>query len=129
MIRRLALISAMISTAAFAFTVPAFAQAKAQSDGVTIVIPLNALGSSRDASVLGMKSVIAVVSKQPGYIDGVLMEHKNSANKPSHDHVTRWRDMKNWEAVFLNSEFQKALKESAGVVQVQDAAGVYTPVK
>ncbi len=129
MTRRLALISAISSIAVCAVTTTAFAQTKPQSEGLTIVIPLNATGSSRDASVQGMKAVAAVVSKQPGFIDGVLMEHKNSANKPSHVHVTRWRDMKNWEAVFLNPEFQNALKANAGVLQVQDSAGVYTPVK
>lgn len=129
MIRRLALISAISMTAVSAVTTTAFAQTKPQDEGLTIVIPLNATGSSREASVKGMKAVADVVRKQPGFIDGVLMEHKNSANKPSHVHVTRWRDMKNWEAVFLNTEFQNALKANASVLQVQDAAGIYTPVK
>jgi hypothetical protein len=38
--------------------------------------------------VKGMKAVADVVRKQPGFIDGVLMEHKNSAkealNNPLH---------------------------------------------
>ena len=115
--------------AALSASPSAFAQAKSLADGVTIVIPLNAIGASREASVKAMKAIAAVVEKQPGLIDGVLMEHKNPANKPSHVHVLRWKDMKNWEAVHANAEFQKVLQANNAIVQVQDGAGVYTPVK
>jgi quinol monooxygenase YgiN len=106
-----------------------FAQTKPLQEGVTIVIPLNATGASREASVKAMKAIAAVVEKQPGLIEGVLMEHRNPANKPSHVHVMRWKDMKSWEAVHANPEFQKILQANTATVQVQDGAGVYTPVK
>jgi hypothetical protein len=41
----------------------------------------------------------------------------------------RWKDMKNREAVHANPEFQKKLQDITATVQVQDCAGVYTPVK
>ena len=128
MIRRYALTASLTLCAALAQT-SALAQTAPQVPGITIVIPLNALGSSRDASVKAMKEIGAVVRKQPGLISAVLMEHKNPANKPSHVDVMQWRDMKAWEAVFSNPEFQKILSANSALVQVQDGAGVYTPVK
>ena len=105
------------------------AQSTTASPGITIVIPITAIGASREASVKGMQAVAAVVRKQPGLIDEVLMENKNPANKPSHMHVMRWREQKNWELVFSNPEFQKAIKDNAAVLSVTDGAGIYTPVK
>jgi quinol monooxygenase YgiN len=106
----------------------ALAQAK-PAEGVTIVIPLNGIGASREASLKAMKAVQAVVRKQPGLIEEVLMENKNPANKPSHVHVMRWREQKNWEAVFTAPEFQKAFQANSGFIAVVDSAGIYTPVK
>jgi quinol monooxygenase YgiN len=129
MIRRQAPIAAALALAAVFSAAPAFAQTKPAQVGITIVIPLNAIGASRESSVKSMQAIAAVIRKQPGLIDEVLMEHKNPANKPSHVHVMRWQDMKNWEVLIVNPEFQKALQAHAATVQVQDAAGVYTPVK
>ncbi len=129
MIRRHTFAVAATIFTGFALSAAALAQPKPSTEGITIVIPLNAIGASREASVKSMQAIAAVVRKQPGLIDEVLMEHKNPANKPSHVHVMRWRDMKGWEVVILNPEFQKALQAHAATVQVQDAAGVYMPVK
>lgn len=108
----------------------ALAQAQpAALEGVTIVIPLAAAdGKSRADVVKAMRNMVAVIRKQPGLIDEVLMENKNPANKPTHVHVTRWRDQKNWEAVFTNPEFQQAMSANAAFFNV-DGAGIYTPVK
>ena len=123
-------IFATASLFALSLAAPAtFAQTKPLSEGVTIVIPLNAIGNSREASVSSMKAIAAVVRKQPGLIDDVVMEHRNPANKPSHVHVMRWKEMKNWEAVHGDPEFQKVLQANKSSVQVQDGAGVYTPIK
>lgn len=107
----------------------ALAQSKTTPPGITIVIPITAIGASREASVKGMKDVAAVVRKQPGLIDDMLMENKNPANKPSHMHVMHWREQKNWEAVFSNPEFQKVIKDNAAVLSVADGASIYTPLK
>ena len=107
----------------------ALAQSKTTPPGVTIVVPITAVGASREASVKGMKAVAAVVRKQPGLIDDMLMENKNPANKPSHMHVMHWREQKNWEAVFSNLEFQKVIKDNAAVLSVADGASIYTPLK
>lgn len=127
--RRTPFLTAIAFFAALAAVPCSFAQTKPLSDGLTIVIPLNATGQSREASVKAMKAIAAVVEKQPGVIDGVLMAHRNPDNKPSHVHVMRWKDLKSWEAVHANPEFQKVLQANTATVQVQDAAGVYTPVK
>jgi len=122
--------SMMALTAAIGMVVGAQAQSKpAAPEGVTIVIPLAAAaGKSRDEVVKAMQNIVAVIRKQPGLIDEVLMENKNPANKPTHVHVTRWREMKNWEMVFANADFQKAMAANAGFFAV-DGAGIYTPIK
>ena len=120
----------MAFTAAIGMLSSAQAQTKpAAPEGVTIVIPLAAAaGKSRDEVVKAMQNIVAVIRKQPGLIDEVLMENKNPANKPTHVHVTRWREQKNWEAVFTNAEFQQAINANVAFFAV-DAAGIYTPVK
>ena len=122
--------STLALTAAIAMVFSAQAQTKpAAPEGVTIVIPLvAAAGKSRDDVLKAMQNIIAVIRKQPGLIDEVLMENKNPANKPTHVHVTRWREQKNWEAVFTNAEFQQAINANVAFFTV-DAAGIYTPVK
>ena len=72
--------------------------------------------------------LVAVIRKQPGLIDEVLLENKNPADKPSHVHMTRWREQKNWEAVFTNAEFQQAINANVAFFTV-DGEGIYTPVK
>ena len=122
------------STMALTTAIGAVSSAQAQSspaapEGVTIVIPLAAAsGKSRDDVVKAMQNIVAVIRKQPGLPDEVLMENKNLANKPPHVHVTRWRELKNWEMVFANADFQKAMAANAGFFTV-DGAGIYTPVK
>ena len=126
--RRHALFIAAVLGYAFALQQTAVAQPK-PPEGVTIVIPLNSIGASREASVKAMQAVQAVVRKQPGLIEEVLMENKNLANKPTHVHVMRWRDQKNWEAVFTNPDFQKVMQANSAYLTVVDGASIYTPVK
>ena len=120
----------MAFTAAIGMLSSAQAQTKpAAPEGLTIVIPLAAAaGKSRTDVLKAMQNVVAVIRKQPGLIDEVLLENKNPANKPSHVHVTRWREQKNWEAVFTNAEFQQAFNANLAFFTV-DGAGIYTPVK
>lgn len=124
--RRPALLAtALVSAYALA---PVVLQAQTRTaEGVMIVIPLNAIGPSRAASVAAMQSVVAVVRRQPGLIEE-LMANKNPANTPTHVHVMRWREQKNWEALFASAEFQKALGASASAIALVDSAGIYTPV-
>ncbi len=113
-----------------ALMLPNAALAQAQpADSVTIVIPLNSVGASREASVKAMQAVQAVVRKQAGLIDEVLLENKNPANKPSHVHVMRWRALKNFEGMAANTEFQNVLRANSAALAVADSAGIYTPVK
>lgn len=105
------------------------AQIKPAPEGVTIVIPLNTHGVSREASIKAMQSIVSLVRKQPGLLDDQLLENKNQANQPSHVHVTRWREQKNWEAVFSNQEFLKALQAHSAQVTVAGGAGIYIPLK
>lgn len=119
---------ALSLAAAAALPASALAQPKPVK-GITIVIPINALGTSREASVKAMKSVVEIIRKQPGLMDEVLMESKNPDSKPSHVHVLHWRTQKDWEAVFANPEFQKAIQANSAYLAVAGGAGIYTPVK
>lgn len=105
------------------------AQTKPAQEGVTIVIPLIAQGTSREASLKAMQTIVKLVRKQPGLLDEQLLENKNPANRPSHVHVTRWRELKDWETVFSNQEFLKALQAHSAQVTVADGAGIYIPVR
>ena len=128
MTRRHNLFATVALASALALPQAALAQPK-PAEGITIVIPLNAIGAWREASVKAIQVVQTGVRQQPGLIDDVLMENKNPANKPSHVHVMRWREQKNWEAVFANPEFQKALQANSAFLAVVDGAGIYIPVK
>ncbi len=128
MSRRHALFAAATLCSALALPHTVLAQAR-PTEGVTIVIPLSGVGASREASVKAMQAVQTVVRKQPGLIDEVLMESKNPATKPSHVHVMRWRDQKDWEAVFVNPEFQNVFRANTPYLTVVDSASFYTPVK
>lgn len=122
---------ALLATAlAFVYALaPSAVQAQIPpTEGVTIVVPLNAIGPSRAASVAAMQSVVAVVRKQPGLIEEALLANKNPANAPSHVHVMRWREQKNWETLFASPEFRKVLGASASAIALVDSAGIYTPV-
>ncbi|MET3134071.1 heme-degrading monooxygenase HmoA [Oxalobacteraceae bacterium GrIS 1.11] len=105
------------------------AQAKDSAEGVTIVIPINEIGSSHEASVKAMQAIAAVVRKQPGLIAETLLENKNPANKPSHVHVTRWREQKNWTAVFNSAEFQQVFHANSAYIAVSDGAAIFVPMK
>lgn len=129
MIRRTTVVTLAALSMALGLCGAGNAQTVASSDGITIVIPINAIGPSHEASVKAMKAIIAVVRKQPGLISETLMENKNPSNKPSHVHVTRWREQKNWEAMFANTEFQKVFQANSAYVTVNDGAGIFTPVK
>ena len=117
----------VLSTLSLAVTTWMASTAMAQTkptapDGVMIVIPLAAAaGKDRNDVVKAMQSVVAVIRKQPGLLDEVLMENRNPTNKPSHVHVTRWRELKNWETVFADAEFQKAMASSSGLFTVEGA--------
>ena len=105
----------MALTAAIGAVSSAQAQSSpAAPEGVTIVIPLAAAsGKSRDDVVKAMQNIVAVIRKQPGLLSEVLMENKSPTNKPTHVHVTRWREMTNWELVFANADFQTVMAAPA----------------
>jgi heme-degrading monooxygenase HmoA len=101
----------------------------AAKPGVTIVQPVNMLaGKDPVASRKAVEHIRATIQKMPGFIEDEMLMNKNPANKPSHVHVMRWQDQKNWEAMFSNVEFQKAVKEAVKYVEV-DGALLYVPVK
>ena len=110
------------------------AQAQTQAipslgDGVVIAMMLNIdAGKSADDAVKAMKDVAAHVRKQPGLIDDVLLASTFAGNKPSHVHLSRWRALKDWEALSASEEFLNLLK-AKGQLFSWSSAEVFKPVK
>ena len=98
-------------------------------NGLTIVVPfVPVAGKNREDVVKAMKNVAAVIRRQPGVIDDVLMEARSPANNPAFVHVARWRERKHWDALFSNPEVIQAMKANAGFFTL-DGAGVYIPLE
>ncbi len=96
---------------------------------LTIVIPISVNKSSPAAeTTAALKATQAFIKQQPGLIDEQLMESKNPDAKPSHVHVTRWKNLASWENLFSNPEFN-ALNAKYHNAYTIDAAQLYLPVK
>lgn len=67
------------------------------------------------------------IRKQPGYIENVLMENRNSDAKPHYVGVSRWTSFKDWEAMWLKPEFQKLVRAIGEVGDINP--GTFAPVK
>ena len=119
---------APIVAAALSFSFGAQAQTAA-SEGVTIVMPLATKGANVEASVAAMRAVQAVIRKQTGLIDEVLMASKNPSAKPSHVHVMRWKSQDAWEKSLQNPEFNKVVGDNIKVIELTGGASVYLPLK
>lgn len=119
--------AAILAMAAVAY--PPLASAQSNSEVVTIVLPINMAGTSREASISALRAVQAVVRKQPGLIDEVLEENRNPEIKPEFVHVTRWRAQRFWEDMFTSPEMQKVIRDNLDKLQGIDAARIYTPIQ
>ena len=115
-------------------TVASRATAQAQTpaaatDAVSITMLLNAeKGASTDDAVNAMKDVGAYMRRQPGFIDGALLENTFPGNKPSHVYLSRWRALKDWEQLSASAEFLKLL-DTKGKLFSWSAAEDFKPVK
>lgn len=127
MTRRSTILASLIA-ASFALAFSAQAQTTAP-ESVTIVMPLASKGSSAEASVAAMRAVQAVIRKQPGLIDEVLMASKNPSAKPSHVHVMRWKSQDAWEKSLQNPEFNKVVGDNIKSIELTGGASVYLPLK
>ena len=88
--------------------------AQAETKGVVIAILLNAAdGKSRSEVIGALKEVVAFVAKQPGLLDSSLLESKFPGNKPSHVHLMRWGDQKDWEALLNSPDFIALLDKTS----------------
>jgi heme-degrading monooxygenase HmoA len=65
--------------------------------------------------------------KQPGYIENVLMENRNTDAKPDYVGVSRWKSFKDWEKLWLMPEVQKLVASINEVGQINP--GTFAPVK
>lgn len=88
--------------------------------------------TARDkASIPELKNRMAAirdfVGKQPACIDNVLMQNVNVTGSPSFVGVSRWKSVKDWEALWLSSEFQKLVGSVSDLGTVNP--GMFSPVK
>lgn len=102
---------------------------RAEAKEVTIAIILQvAEGKDQAEAVAAMKEIVAFIGKQPGLIDGVLLQSSFPGNTPSHVNIMRWRDLEDWEALSGSDDFQKLLGEKAAFFNLRPAE-VFTPVE
>ncbi len=74
-----------------------------------------------------MRAIRDYLRTQPGYVENVLMENRNSTSKPDYVGVSRWKSVKDWEALWLKPEFQKLVASVAEVGTLNP--GIFSPVK
>lgn len=102
---------------------------RAEAKEVTIAIILQvAEGKDPVEAVEAMKEVGVFISKQPGLIDGVLLQSSFPGNSPSHVHIMRWRELRDWEAISGSDDFQKLLDEKSAFFDLKPAE-VFMPVE
>ncbi len=76
------------------------------------------------------KSLAAIgqfVAKQPTCIDNVFLKNLNDKSAPQFVGVARWKSIKDWEALWLNKEFQKLVGAFSTYGTL--TPGLYAPVK
>lgn len=102
---------------------------RAQDSGATTVAILITMpeGQPTDPAIAVMKEIMAYVAKQPGFIDQTLLASKFPGNKPSHVHVSLWRSLSDWEALFGSAEFLSLL-DRTGRYFAFEPAEVFQPV-
>jgi heme-degrading monooxygenase HmoA len=119
-----ALALAVSSATTFAQAVPAL------DDPNTVVTEMQLSARSaatRAQSQERMGAIRDYIRKQPGYIENALMENRNTGSKPDLVGVSRWKSFKDWEALWLEPEFEKLV---AAVGEVGDInPGTYSPLK
>ncbi|MFN0040959.1 MAG: antibiotic biosynthesis monooxygenase family protein [Burkholderiales bacterium] len=120
----LAIALAVSSATVIAQTVPAL------DDPNTVVTVMQfsvRSGATRAQLQQRMSPIRDFIRKQPGFIETVLMENRNTGNQPDFVGITRWKSFKDWEALWLKPEFQKLVATAGEVGSVNP--GMYSPIK
>lgn len=65
--------------------------------------------------------------RQPGFVDNALLENFHPEAKPQFVGVARWKNAKDWEALWLSKEFQGIVRSLGEVGDLTPA--MYAPVK
>ena len=120
----LAIALAVSSPAMQAQTVPALDD----PNTVVTVMQFTARGASTRAQLQErMGAIRDYIRKQPGYIENALMENRSGNGKPDFVGVSRWKSLKDWEALWLKPEFQKLVASAGEVGEINPAT--FSPVK
>lgn len=105
--------------------------APAATPSITLVLQVTVNPNKpRAEAVKAMQSLGAVIRKQPGLIDEVLLENKNKdpGIHPSHVHVMRWKNSYDWQLMQTTSEFQKTIVANADYFTI-DAVSIFGPIQ
>lgn len=65
--------------------------------------------------------------EQPGCVDVVLMQNANDGSKPDFVGIARWTDLKSWENVWLDKDFQQLVKSVTQLGKL--TPGMFLPLK
>jgi hypothetical protein len=130
LIRRSLAAAALVAALWLLRASPASSQSLAAPPGGTIVVvPLTVTtGTPIATAEAGMKEMAAFISTQPGLVEQSLLASSFPGNRPSHIDVTRWRSLKDWEALSDSPEFLSLMKSKAALFEWRPAE-VFVPIE
>lgn len=105
--------------------------ARAAQDDPSEVVTVMQFAAKNPASVPELKKRMLAMRdfqrKQTGLVDNALYENRNPQTAPQYVGVARWKQLKNWEDLWQNEQFQTLVRAVSEVGTV--TPGVYGAVK
>jgi hypothetical protein len=105
--------------------------AQAAQDDPSEVVTVMQFAAKNPASVPELKKRMLAMRdfqrKQTGLVDNALYENRNPQTAPQYVGVARWKQLKNWEDLWQNGQFQTLVRAVSEVGTV--TPGVYGAVK
>lgn len=105
--------------------------ARTAQDDPSEVMTVMQFAAKNPASVPELKKRMLAMRdfqrKQTGLVDNALYENRNPQTAPQYVGVARWKQLKNWEDLWQNEQFQTLVRAVSEVGTV--TPGVYGAVK
>jgi heme-degrading monooxygenase HmoA len=128
---RSSLFSRLIAFAMFVAALALTTQSHAALDDPSHVVTVMHFSAKAPSSTPELKKRMQAMRdylrKQPGYVENALFENRNPENAPQFVGVSRWKNLKDWENLWQNQQFQLLMRAIGEVGTV--TPGVYNAVK
>jgi quinol monooxygenase YgiN len=125
--RRLSLLGGLIAIGVMSFSEFAVPQ-DSTAKQVTIAMSITPAPNVRREDVgRALQDLVAVVRKQPGCLDQVVLQSVVPSHRPSHVYISRWRTLADWEAMLANAEVRKVTNQYQPLFRL-DRTAVYKPL-